>query len=130
MGYPVNPPTERALDTYPKGWEVAAASTVTRQTELFPSGAALVRIGCSRNGANAPTTRGIFVVFDALNDIDAAQRLLNPTSCFYVPMDSGVLPFGFDDTSLAKRMDWIGDVISANGEVNGFRVNATVGMPL
>lgn len=124
---PTQSPSDLPLDTY--AFELTYAGTTApagANTHYPPSNAQRVTIGCSQTSGTAPVNQGIWVVFNAVNNTDATNKLTNGgLGRFFVPMGR-TRTFNFDAASPCARIDWQGH--STANETAGFLVFGDVGI--
>ncbi len=123
LAIPTQAPSDIPLDSYP--WEMTwtgAAAPGGRQTAFPPPNTLRTYLlpTESADSAAKPVAPGVWVVFNALNDADAAVKLSTANmGRYYVPMGRP-FPRNFHPSSPLTRID----VIPATGsnETVGFRV--------
>lgn len=122
MGFPVNTPSDLALDTYFHDRVTpGAASVAGRQSHIPAAPGQRVTIGAFQLGANSPVSSGIFVVFNAESDGDA-DLALTRSGRVYVRIDRS-RTINFAAPSGCRRIDWIPEA-----SLRSTPANETVGL--
>jgi hypothetical protein len=124
MGYPVNSPSDLEADVVFDEWVVPGGAAPAGSKTMYPPAGA---IGCDikviQTTSSAPINLGVYGVFNAVNDTDAATRLGLPGRIM-VPMNA-MWPQNFanDSLSLCTRLDLKG--FTTSNETVGFTVQVT-----